>query len=136
MTFKDSLTPRDTEEVKPGLFIKKTRRGYTQVHPAVWDGKINWNNLLFGGSIYKTFSWFLILLFLIWSYNHDVQEYKNFYLEVRSSPANWCAKVASSLEIQDCTEIQRRGGICVDSGLDLGLGLNITDPGGLINWKK
>jgi hypothetical protein len=30
---------------------------------------------------------------LVWSYNHDVQEYKEFYLSVHENPATFCSAI-------------------------------------------
>jgi len=93
MNLTKALTPRDTEEVKPGLFIQKTTRGYRQVHPAAWEGKINWKNFLLGQSPMKNFIWFAIILFLAWSYFQDIDSYQEFYEEVNSNPAEFCSNV-------------------------------------------
>ena len=47
MNFTKVLTPSDTEEIKPGLFIQRRGNKYRQISPAAWDGKIIWKNLLF-----------------------------------------------------------------------------------------
>ncbi|HEC37462.1 hypothetical protein LCGC14_0476680 [marine sediment metagenome] len=94
MNFKKVLTPRDTEEIKPGLFIQKTRKGYKQIHPAVWNDKVNYKNLLFGHGFLRSFIWFAILMFIAWSYFHDVETYQEFYEEVSSDPVAFCSNVS------------------------------------------
>ena len=93
MNFKKYLTPKETEEIKPGLFVQKTRGGYKQIYPAVWNDKINYKNLLLGHGFLKSFIWFAIILFLAWSYFHDIQTYQNFYEEVNSNPAVFCSQI-------------------------------------------
>ncbi len=106
MNFAKTLTPKDTEEIKPSLFIQKTRTGYRQIHPAAWDGKIVWKNLLFGGITFKNLIWFAIILFLAWSYFHDVNVYQDFYEEVISDPVAFCLDVSlESYEQYETTNI-------------------------------
>jgi len=93
MNFIKALTPKDTEEVKPGLFIQRRGNSYSQISPAAWDGKIIWKNLLFGKDFLKSFIFFLIIVFLAWSYFHDIKVYQEFYEEVNSNPAEFCTKV-------------------------------------------
>lgn len=69
MSLKDSLTPKNTEEVRPGVFVQKwfdtKREGrYRVINPIFWDGKYRWR---------KQFSWrnlitIIIILFLAWTY--------------------------------------------------------------------
>ena len=94
MNLTKALTPKDTEEIKPGLFIQKTNRGYRQVSPAAWDGKINWKNFFFGQGFLKSFIFFIIIIFIAWSYFHDVKVYQEFYEEVISDPILFCLNVS------------------------------------------
>ena len=98
MDLSKALTPKDTEEVKPGLFIQERagRRGvinYRQIHPASWNGKINWKNTLLGPNFWKNFLWFVIIIFLAWSYLHDTQSLREFQENVNIHKAEWCAGV-------------------------------------------
>ena len=122
-----ALTPKDTEEIKPGLYIQKKLGRYRQVHPAAWDGKISTKNLLFGGDFVKSFIFFAILMFIIWSYQHDVQAYQDFYLEVAGDPLSYCSDVSKVINTP-CTEQNERLGLCTrlpDGSNRLSLG-NIT----------
>ncbi|KKK96322.1 hypothetical protein LCGC14_2663930 [marine sediment metagenome] len=110
MNLTKSLTPKDTEEIKPGLFIQtkygelldddghtvigKAPMYYKQISPAAWDGKIIWKNLLFGQGFLKSFIFFLIILFIAWSYFHDIKVYQDFYEEVISDPVLFCTNVS------------------------------------------
>ena len=94
MDFTKRLTPKDTEEIKPGLFIQQRGNEYKQISPAAWDGKIIWKNLLFGQGFLKSLIFFAIILFLAWSYFHDVKVYQEFYEEVISDPILFCSNVS------------------------------------------
>lgn len=109
--FVKALTPKNTEELKPGLFIQTTARGYRNVYPAAWNGKINWYNFFFGGSFFKTFAWFAIILFVVWSYQHDVNQYKSFYEDVVKNPIVWCQQVEQSYA-SVCSPQQEAAGLC------------------------
>jgi len=95
MSFIDAITPKDTEEVKPGLFIQSCRGKYRQVHPAAWNGKINWKNFLIGVNPIRNLFIFILILFLVFAYTNDVREYKDFYEEVSSNPTGYCENVYS-----------------------------------------
>ncbi len=93
MNLAKALTPKETEEIKPGLFIQRRGNDYKQISPAAWEGKIIWKNLLFGGINARNLIWFAIILFLAWSYFHDTKEYRDFYVEVNSNPIEFCTNV-------------------------------------------
>lgn len=110
MNLTKALTPKNTEEIKPGLFIQtkygelldkdgqtvigKAPMSYKQIHPAAWEGKIIWKNFLFGAGFLKGFIWLVILLFLVWAYNHDVGAYQEFYEKVSENPVAYCSNVS------------------------------------------
>lgn len=75
------------------MFIKKTGKGYRQVYPAVWNGKYNLRNMFLGRDFMKSFIWFVIILFLAWSYFNDVDAYQEFYEEIIADPVEFCANV-------------------------------------------
>ncbi len=112
MNFIKALTPKETEEIKPGLFIQETKKGYRQINPAAWNGKINWKNFLLGKDFLKSLVWFAIILFLAWSYFHDVDVYKEFYEEINSNPVAFCTNVSlvNINEIQNNYSIQDYNG--------------------------
>lgn len=124
-SFIKALTPKNTEEVKPGLFIQTTARGYRNIYPAAWNGKINWKNFIFGGSFFKTIGWFAIILFIVWSYQHDVAEYKEFYERVASNPLVWCQDVEKAYN-EACSELSEQAGLCSRRSLSNIQPLNIT----------
>jgi hypothetical protein len=78
MTWTEKLTPKNTEEIKPNLFIQKTNKGYRQIYPAAWNGKINYNNLIFGKGFWKSLLWVFILLLLAYGYYTSTKACEDF----------------------------------------------------------
>ncbi|KKN40795.1 hypothetical protein LCGC14_0730110 [marine sediment metagenome] len=82
MDFKKAFTPKDTEELKPNFFVKKTHDGYKQVKPLVWNGQwrlrgqIGWRNVL-------TIVLILALFF-------SGSKYVNFYEDFHQDPESFC----------------------------------------------
>jgi len=94
MDFIKAITPKDTEEVKPGVFLQKKGNKYRQIYPAAWNGKINWKNFIFGGpNFWKTLIWIIIIGFMVFSYINDTQELSNFYNTVVQNKQAWCAGI-------------------------------------------
>lgn len=111
--FIKSLTPEDTEEVKPGVFLQKRKKGWKQVYPAAWKGKINWGNFILGGpDFWKTTIWFMIILFLVFSYWHDTNELREFHDKVSANREAWCAGVPLD-ELEDYNNL---GGVFNETG--------------------
>lgn len=132
--FIETITPKDTEEVKPGLFIQKgiwarsligkalvfakilkpkpDKEFYRMVHPGAWDGKINWKNFILGGNPIKHLFIFLLILFVAWSYLHDRGEFRDFYIEVMDDPIKWCGEVDKLKELPECTQELEDLGMC------------------------
>lgn len=86
------LTPKNTEEVKPGLFIQKYKGDnlmlklekaadghpeeikydkYRVVVPGAWKGVFYPKNLLLGKAPLRGLAIFAFILFLAWAYWHD-----------------------------------------------------------------
>lgn len=108
MSFKQKLvkilTPKNTDEVKPKLYVQtynnpdsliarldKTVRGhqkeirypkYRQIYPAAWNNRVNWKITILGAKPIKSFFVFLLILFLAWSYWHDVSTSRNFQVQL------------------------------------------------------
>lgn len=112
MSWINSITPEDTEEVKPGLFIQKKLGKYRLINPAAWDGKIIWKNLLFGGQPFKHLFIFILIVGLAWAYQSDIQSYQDFYLQVRGDPIAFCAEVKLANNVV-CTEENEKNGLCI-----------------------
>lgn len=105
------LTPKDTEEVKPGLFIQKKGNSYRQITPAAWNGKINWKVAILGPNFIRNFIWFAIIMFIAWSYVHDNAEYRTFY----DGRVSWCHNL-TIIETQapGCSEQNAKLGLCTN----------------------
>lgn len=67
------------------LFIKKSKLGTRIVYPIKVDGKINWKNLLIGGSwgnLIKLIFIISALLFIAFSYKHDMNNCINYAMDL------------------------------------------------------
>lgn len=93
MNLIKALTPQETEEVKPGVFLQRKGKTWRQIYPAAWNGKINWKNFILGPNFWKNFIWFVIIMFLIFSYWHDTNELREFHNTVTQNKIAWCAGV-------------------------------------------
>ena len=96
MSVVDSLTPRDTEEVKPNLFIQKTRKGWRTINPLAWKGKIRWAEQAKTIFSLSTAMRLAVVIFLVWAYLHDTAALREFQVEVTSNPVAWCNAVYES----------------------------------------
>ena len=98
MTFwQQGFTPKDTEEIKPGLFLKQIKPGrYKVVEPIFWDGKwrlrnqFSWRNILF----------IVLVLFIAGSYYLDTKACRNFQDEI-------CTNIVSINSM--CFEFEKLG---------------------------
>jgi len=91
MSMINSLTPKNTEEIRPGLFIQKTNKGYRQIYPSAWNGKMNWNNFLWGSGFFKSFIWFAILLLIVYGYNDSTTRCSEF----QENPCKYLSNITS-----------------------------------------
>jgi len=98
MNLKKALTPKNTEELKPGFYVQNKGGKYRQILPIVWNGKYLWREQLKTIFTFRTFITILIILFLAWSYVHDVKEYRNFYNKVMKEPNEFCKWVDINTE--------------------------------------
>ncbi len=74
MNWKKTLTPLNTEEVRPGIFVQSKPKNpnsieYRVINPICWKGNYRWK---------KQFSWrslitIIIILFLAWSYLNETR---------------------------------------------------------------
>lgn len=127
MTLADSLTPKNTEELKPGLFIQKTRKGYRQIEPMAWKGKIRTKEQLRTVFSLRTLVFIAIISFIAWSYVNDTRQLVEFYNDVTSDPIGFCIAAFENnpnigvdkvdITITECTEFQRKSGLCLEAPL-------------------
>lgn len=113
MTLADMLTPKDTEELKPGFFVQKKGDTYRQIHPIGWNGKIDWIKQLKSIFSLRTFFTIGIILFLVWSYQSDVGQYQEFYLDIHENPIGFCDNMYEILDKDYCTKEFQDQGLCV-----------------------
>ncbi len=106
MRLIDHLTPKNTEELKPGLFIQKRGKGYKQIYPIAWNGKIRYKEQWATIFSWRTFFTVGLVLFIAWSYLHDVKEFRDFYIEVSSNPVLYCTNVFQNLNQNPLGEIE------------------------------
>ncbi len=105
----EALTPKHTEEVRPGCFIQKRKKGYKQIHPIAWEGKIDWGKQIRGILNVRTLFTIAVILFIYFSYLHDYRELKSFYETTMSDPQLFCLKVATQ-NIDGSNTIEMAGG--------------------------
>lgn len=113
MGFKDILSPKDTEEVKPGLFIQKKGSRYRVVEPLVWNGNYRWKEQIKTIFSMRTILSLGLILFIVWAYLHDTSSLRDFYFKVSKNPVQWCSKVMASIPTGNlCTEQWEEFGLC------------------------
>lgn len=108
MNWKKVLTPRDTEEIKPGLFIQTRYRkvydnkgdliarepvSYRQIEPLFWNGKFRKKEQLATVFSVRTFFTLAIICFIVFAYLHDTKTYREFYTRVMENPVSWCENI-------------------------------------------
>ena len=91
MNFIDSLTPKDTEEIRPGLFIKKTRKGYRVINPIAWNGKLRTKEQLKTIINLRTIFTIALVIFIAFSYYTDVKNCEAF----QSNPCIYLTNLSS-----------------------------------------
>lgn len=111
MSLTNILTPDNTEELKPGLFIQKRKNGYRQIQPMAWQGKIRWGEQMKTIFCFRTIFFVALVLFIYFGYLHDYRTLKDFYEDVMSNPIGFCANVT-------------QGAIDNFKGLNYGVNLN------------
>ncbi len=119
MSFIDGLTPKDTEEIKPELFIQKKGDKYRQVYPLAWNGKLRWKEQLKTIISVRTIFTLAIILFLVYAYTNDVQEYKTFYENIMSNPIDFCTELDNLMTGNPCTPEYEKFGLCLNANTSL-----------------
>ena len=97
MTLGERLTPRNTEELKPGLFIQKRGNNYRQIEPLAWDGKMRWKKQIQTVFSIRTIISIGIVVFIAWAYLQDTSELQKFNQYVIDNPAEYCAQALEVL---------------------------------------
>lgn len=114
MTLTDSLTPKNTEEIKPGLFIQKKGNGYRMIDPVAWNGKILWKKQIRSVISLRFVITITIVLFLVWAYNQDIGASLDFYNLVHEDPLAFCLQVEEDLRAPDCTAWLEQQNLCTN----------------------
>ena len=110
MGIKKTLTPKDTKEIKPNLFIQKTKYGYRQINPMAWNGKLRVREQLRTVFCLRTIFTIALIIFIVWSYMHDTKECRELMEEFEDDPAAFAIKYATPTI--ECTEQQEKNNIC------------------------
>ncbi len=115
MSLTDFLTPKDTEEIKPNLFLQKKGKSYRQVNPIAWKGKMRWGPQMRTVFSFHTLFWFLILGTILYGYfevNGDLLEFREL---VVGDPISFCQEILLSLQEPGCTAEYEKHGLCLTS---------------------
>jgi len=121
MTTKDffinALTPKDTEEMKPGFYVQKRRSGeYKQILPLAWNGKFLVKEQLRTVFTLRTILFIALICFIAWSYVHDTSELMTFYNNVTSNPIAFCQAVDQFYQQPICSDDDAAKGSCMQNG--------------------
>lgn len=113
------LTPKDTEEVRPGLFVKTTLKGYRVMSPLAWNGKLRVKEQLKTVFSLRTIFTIALVLFIAYSYIHDNSALLDFYKDVRGNPQYFCANVEKYFNGANCTQLDRVNGLCMNGEINI-----------------
>lgn len=114
MSWIEKFTPKDTEEIKPDLFIQRRQKGYRVVNPIAWNGKWRTKEQLKTIFTVGMFIRLGIIIFLAWAYIHDVGALNDFRNRVISDPIQFCSDVQEALAA-GCTEFYEAQGLCISN---------------------
>lgn len=121
----DSITPKDTEEIKPGLFVQQTKTGWRCINPLAWKGKFRTKEQLLTIISPRVIISLAIIIGLVLLYINDTSQLLNFYQSVTDDPVGFCEDVAHVLTGPICTPEQQAQGLCFTD-----------DKTGIINVSK
>ncbi len=131
MSFPDSLTPKNTEEIRPGLFIQRRGSKYRKVEPFAWNGKVRWKEQLRTIISVRFFFTVGLVAFLAFSYVNDNSQLLDFYNVVHEDPIGFCRQVEADLNKNLCTALLQGYGLCSVESIDG----EIKNPQGLFNFS-
>ena len=97
MSLVESLTPKNTKEIYPNFYVQKYKDKYRQVDPLAWNGEIRWKHHLKSCFSFRTIFTIALIIFIAWSYVHDIQEYKEFYEGFMENPEEYCTPGSTKL---------------------------------------
>jgi len=98
------IKPEDLP-VEEKVYLKKSFDGWRVVHPFKNEDR-SWNlkNLFCNGSYWNIIKVLVILILIIgmvWSYKHDVKEYKTILENIYDDPYLWCATLPTRTNLND-----------------------------------
>lgn len=84
---KRLLSPKNTEEIKPGLFVQNRKGKYRVVKPIVWNGEYR---------LKDQFSWksiitIVLILFIAWTYFEETE----FCRQLQENPCELLPNITS-----------------------------------------
>ncbi len=82
MTLVNFLTPKETEEIRPGIFIQKHKDNYRIVKPLAWNGKFRTREQL--KTVFNLRTAFTIALIVFIAYSYVQQT--SYCNEIQSNP--------------------------------------------------
>lgn len=118
--WKRILTPKNTEEIKPNLFVQKIKgdslmarldksvkghnkeivpEKYRVIYPACWNNKYNLKVLFLGAYPIKSLLVFALILFLAWSYTNDIKQINDMAVELHTNQTfyyEFCKKMINT----------------------------------------
>ncbi len=91
MKLIDRLTPKDTEEIKPGFFIQKRKGSWRRVEPMAWKGEWRTKEQLKSVFNFRTLFTIAIIIFLAWSYFNETE----YCRELKKDPCELLPNITS-----------------------------------------
>jgi len=86
MSIIESLTPKDAEEIKPGLFVQKKFGKWRKIEPLAWDGKMRWKEQLKTIFRIRTLITMVIIIYVAYAYAHDTAVCRQVLAEIQEDP--------------------------------------------------
>ena len=78
MSLINVLTPKDTEEIKPGLFVRKVGKDYRSINPIAWNGKFRWKEQMRTVFCFRTIFTIALIIFICWGYYSNTKSCSEF----------------------------------------------------------
>lgn len=91
---------RKDTKIEDGIYLRKDWSGYRVIYPYKNEDKTwNFKNILIGGSwwnLVKTIIIVLLVLFMVWSYKHDIKAYEGIVEKCVNEPCEWCIRMTQA----------------------------------------
>ena len=113
MDWKKIFESKNTEEIRPNLFLKKTKKGnYYQVYPLRFNGRWMVKNFLWPPYMKWTVLMVTILVTVALSHKHDVAVYTEALKPLYENPIKYCNAIIEEHVRPICTEQLEKFGLC------------------------